>query len=52
MHLAIHRAHNWDLFLTKENQILSQPKVLFSALGLRVMSPEDALRTVSEMKSE
>jgi hypothetical protein len=52
MHLAIHRAHNWDLFVTMENLILLQSKVLLSDLGLRVMSPEDALKTVNEMKSE
>ena len=52
MHLAIHRAHNWDLFVTMENLILLQSKALLSDLGLRVMSPEDALKTVNEMKSE
>jgi hypothetical protein len=51
MHLAIHRAHNWDLFVTMDNLILLQSKVLLSDLGLRVMSPEDALKTVNEMKS-
>lgn len=50
MHLAIHRAHNRDLFVTGENRILRQSKVLLSDLGLRVMSPEDALKTINEMK--
>ncbi|MBI4380084.1 MAG: hypothetical protein HY574_02655 [candidate division NC10 bacterium] len=51
MHLAIHRAHNWDLFVTMDKLILLQSKMLLSDLGLRVMSPEDALKTVNEIKS-
>ncbi|MDE2180195.1 MAG: hypothetical protein KGJ40_05000 [candidate division NC10 bacterium] len=51
MHLAIHRAHNWDLFVTKEKEILRKSRVLLSDLGLRVMSPKGALKTVNEMKS-
>lgn len=48
MHLAIHRAHDWDLFVTTDTLILSRHQELLSEVNVRVLSPEDAVRVVTD----
>lgn len=43
MHLAIHHANGWDLFVTMDKGILDHAEQLASDMGLFVVSPEEAL---------
>ena len=43
MHLAIHRAHQWDLFVTMANLVLSNATNLASEVGIQVASPDHGL---------
>jgi hypothetical protein len=42
MHLAIHHANAWDLFVTTDTGISNYAKPLADELGIFVASPEDA----------
>lgn len=43
MHLAIHHANGWDLFVTMDKGILDHAGQLASDMGLLVVSPEETL---------
>lgn len=48
LHLATHKLHGWDYFITDdEKHILSQRRRLSEEMGIQVASPADAVREVA-----
>ena len=52
MHLSAHMTYGWDIFVSRDGEILAAADALLKELGLRVMTPEDALALVLQSSRE